>query len=132
MSKYKYEFKKKVVMSYLNGEGSYAYLAQLYDIPSTTSIDVWVQNYKELGDEGLMRSRKQEKYSFEKKIAVVELYLSSEISYQDLALQEGITNPSMIVNWVNRFRADGMKNFPLKKGYIKRCGMLIRVRSAGN
>ena len=107
-------------MSYLNGEGSYAYLAQLYDIPSTTSIDVWVQNYKELGDEGLMRSRKQEKYSFEKKIAVVELYLSSEISYQDLALQEGITNPSMIVNWVNRFRAAGPDALrPRKKGRKK-------------
>ena len=120
MSKYKYEFKKKVVMSYLNGEGSYAYLAQLYDIPSTTSIDVWVQNYKELGDEGLMRSRKQEKYSFEKKIAVVELYLSSEISYQDLALQEGITNPSMIVNWVNRFRVAGPDALrPRKKGRKK-------------
>ena len=120
MSKYNYEFKKKVVMSYLNGEGSYAYLAKLYDIPSTTSIDVWVQNYKELGDEGLMRSRKQEKYSFEKKIAVVELYLSSEISYQDLALQEGITNPSMIVNWVNRFRAAGPDALrPRKKGRKK-------------
>ena len=120
MSKYKYEFKKKVVMSYLNGEGSYAYLAKLYDIPSTTSIDVWVQNYKELGDEGLMRSRKQEKYSFAKKIAVVELYLSSEISYQDLALQEGITNPSMIVNWVNRFRAAGPDALrPRKKGRKK-------------
>ena len=120
MSKYKYEFKKKVDMSYLNGEGSYAYLAKLYDIPSTTSIDVWVQNYKELGDEGLMRSRKQEKYSFAKKIAVVELYLSSEISYQDLALQEGITNPSMIVNWVNRFRAAGPDALrPRKKGRKK-------------
>ena len=31
-----------------------------------------------------------------------------------------------------QYNADGMKNFPLKKGYIKRCGMLIRVRSAGN
>ena len=39
-----------------------------------------------------------------KKLSVVELYLSSEISYQDLALQEGITNPSMIANWVNHFR----------------------------
>ena len=54
-----------------------------------------------------MRSRKQTKYSFEKKLAVVELYLSSEISYQNLAIQEGITNPSLIVNWVNSFRVAG-------------------------
>ena len=44
---------------------------------------------------------------FPKKLSVVELYLSSEISYQDLALQEGITTPSIIVNWVNRFRVAG-------------------------
>ena len=54
-----------------------------------------------------MRSRKQEKYTFEKKLSVVEWYLSSEISYQELAIKEGITNPSMIVNWVSRFRAAG-------------------------
>ena len=52
--------------------------------------------------------------------ANVELYLSSEISYQDLALQEGITNPSMIVNWVNRFRVPGPDALrPRKKGRKK-------------
>ena len=54
-----------------------------------------------------MRSRNNQKYSFEKKLAVVELYLSSEISYQELALKEGILNPSMIVKWVNDFRLIG-------------------------
>lgn len=42
-----------------------------------------------------------------KKLFVVQLYLSSEISYQDLALQEGIRNPSQIVKWVNDFRIAG-------------------------
>ena len=61
--------------------------------------------------------RKSQTYSFEKKLSVVELYLSSEISYQDLALQEGITNPSMIVDWVNRFRVAGPDALrPHKKG----------------
>ncbi len=72
--------------------------------PSDSKERLWIDNYNAFGDEGLTRSRKKEKYSFEKKLNVVELYLSSEISYQDLAIQEGITNPSMIVNWVNRFR----------------------------
>ena len=85
-------------MSYLNGMGSYKDLAELYKIPSNTCIKEWVCNYNSLGDEGLKRSRKQKKYSFEKKISVIKLYLSSEISYQELAIQEGITNPSMIVN----------------------------------
>ena len=48
------------------------------------------------------------------------MYLSSEISYQDLAIQEGITNPSMIANWVNRFRAAGPDALrPRKKGRKK-------------
>lgn len=46
--------------------------------------------------------------------------MSSEISYQDLAIQEGMTNPSMIVNWVNRFRAAGPDALrPRKKGRKK-------------
>ena len=120
MSKYSYEFKKKVVNAYLNGEGGYKYLAEQYGVPSHSKVKLWVDNYKSFGDDGLKRSRQQVKYSFEKKLFVVELYLSSEISYQDLALQEGITNPSMIVDWVNRFRAAGPDALrPRKKGRKK-------------
>ena len=120
MSKYSFEFKKKVVNAYLNGEGSYSYLSKKFGIPSDSKVKLWVDNYNAFGDEGLKRSRKKENYSFEKKLSVVELYLSSEISYQNLALQEGITNPSMIVNWVNRFRVAGPDALrPHKKGRKK-------------
>ena len=120
MAKYSYELKKNVVNAYLNGEGGYTFLAKKYGIPAKSNVEKWIENYKAFGDEGLSRSRKQEKYSFERKLRVVELYLSSEISYQNLAIQEGITNPSMIVNWVNRFRAvgpEGLKSH--KKGRKK-------------
>ena len=120
MSKYSFEFKKKVVKDYLSGEGGSKYLSKTYGVPSRRSIEEWVHNYQEFGDEGLIRSRMNQTYSFEKKLSVVELYLSSEISYQDLALQEGITNPSMIVNWVNRFRVAGPEALrPHKKGQRK-------------
>lgn len=107
MAKYSFEFKKKVVTAYLKGEGGYRQLSKIYGVPSHNSIEKWVHNYQTFGDEGLMRSRKNDFYSFEKKLSVVELYLSSEVSYQELALKEDITNPSMIANWVNRFRAAG-------------------------
>lgn len=120
MSKYSFEFKKRVVLSYLNGEGGYKYLSKTYVVPAKKSIEQWVHNYQAFGDEGLMCSRKNNIYSFEKKLSVVELYLSSEISYQDLALQEGIITPSLIVNWVNRFRAAGPDALrPHKKGRKK-------------
>ena len=107
MAKHSFEFKKKVVLEYLDGKGGVKYLSKRYGLGSDSQLRTWINAYNAFGDEGLMRSRKQTKYSFEKKISVVELYLSSEISYQDLAIQEGINNPSMIANWVNRFRAAG-------------------------
>lgn len=117
MAKYSFEFKKKVVDEYLRGEGGRNYLANKYHIASSQIIIQWVNNYKTFGDEGLLRSRKNDNYSFEKKLSVVELYLSSEISYQDLALQEGITNPAIITQWVNRFRVAGPEALrPHKKG----------------
>ena len=120
MAKYSFEFKKKVVLAYLNGEGGYKYLSKTYGVPSISNIEQWVHNYQTFGDEGLLRSRKNDIYSFEKKLSVVELYLSSEISYQDLALQEGITSPCMITNWVNRFRVAGPDALrPRKKGRKK-------------
>ena len=120
MAKYSYEFKKKVVTAYLNGEGGYVYLANYYGIPAWTNIKKWVLSYQILGDEGLFRSRQQKKYSFEYKLHVVELYLSNEVSYQELALQEGINNPAMLVKWVNDFRIAGPDALrPRKKGRKK-------------
>ena len=119
MAKYSFEFKKKVALAYLNGEGGCEYLSKVYGIPSRENIRKWVHNYQTFGDEGLLRSRKN--------ISIVELYLSSEISYQDLALQEGISNPSMISSWVNRFRAAGPDALrPRKKGRKKRSSHIYR------
>ena len=114
MAKYIYEFKKKIVDAYLRGEGSYEYLSSVYG-PQKSDIEKWVKNYQSFGDEGLMRSRQQKKYSFEKKLSVVELYLTNEISYQELAIQEGITNPSLIAAWVSRFRVAGSEALKSRK-----------------
>lgn len=120
MAKHSFEFKKKVVLEYLDGKGGTPHLSKKYGLGSDSQLRKWINAYNAFGDEGLMRSRKQIKYSFKKKLSVVELYLSSEISYQDLAIQEGITNPSMITNWVNRFRAAGPDALrPRKKGRKK-------------
>lgn len=120
MSKYSLEFKKKVVMSYLNGEGGFPTIAEKYNIPAWSNVKKWVHNYESLGDEGLMRSRKNVSHSFEYKLGVVELYLSSDLSYQELALREGIHNPAVISKWVNIFRVAGPDALrPHKKGRKK-------------
>jgi len=104
MSKYSYDFKKQVVSEYLDGQGDTLYLAKLHGIPNHSQIQRWVAAYKKYGDNGLMRSRQHKTYSFEQKLHMVELYLSSELSYQELALQEGVHNPTLITKWVNDFR----------------------------
>ena len=107
MAKYSFEFKKQVVQSYLNGEGGYKYLAKQYGVPSDRNVQKWIKAYKVFGNEGLMRSRKNENYSFEFKLHVVELYLTTEVSYQELALSIGINNPSSVTKWVNDYRIAG-------------------------
>ena len=120
MAKYSFEFKKKVVQEYLEGKGSYVYLAKQYNIPDEKQVCIWVNAYNEFGDAGLIRSRKNKNYSFQFKLSVVQLYLTSEVSYQELALSQGINNPSLITRWVNDFRIAGPDALrPKKKGRKK-------------
>ena len=120
MAKYSYEFKLKAVQAYLNGEGSYDYLAKKYNISACSKFKEWVASYKKFGKEGIMRSRKNNNYTFQFKLSVVELYLLSKVSYQELALSQGINNPSMIARWVKDFRITGPDALrPKKKGRKK-------------
>ena len=120
MAKYTFEFKKKVVFEYLYGKIGSTTLAKKYNIKSQNQVRQWIHNYQEFGDEGLKRSRKKETYSFEFKLHMVESYLSNEVSYEELALANGITNYTMISRWVETFRVagpDGLR--PRKKGRKK-------------
>lgn len=120
MAKYSYKFKKEIVQAYLKGEGRQSYLMKKYGISAKKRIQEWIAAYEQFGDEGLMRSRKQKNYTFEYKLHVVELYLSSELSYQELAKQENLRNPGLITKWVNDFRIAGPDALrPKKKGRKK-------------
>ena len=120
MAKYSFEFKKQVIQDYLNGKDGVEYLAKKYCIPAPKSIKQWINAYKAFGDEGLMRSRKNQTYTFEFKLHVVELYLSTEVSYQELALSVGMNNPPLITKWVNDFRIAGPDALrPKQKGRTK-------------
>ena len=120
MAKYSYEFKKQIVEAYLRGEGGYTFLAEKYGVTNRRQVLNWVHNYEQFGDDGLKRSRRNENYSFEFKLSMVESYLSSEFSYQELALRNGIINSALVAKWVNDFRAAGPDALrPHKKGRKK-------------
>ena len=120
MAKYSFEFKKMIVEAYIRGEINCTYLAHKYGIKSHEQVRRWIKNYQEFGDDGLRRSRKNKTYSFEFKLHVVELYLTSELSYQELALSQGMNNHALVVRWVNDFRNAGPDALrPKKKGRKK-------------
>ena len=108
MAKYSYELKKKIVEEYLSGKTSYSVLEDKYQI-NESLIKRWVHNYKHFGDEGLMRSRNNRAYSVEFKLEAITRYETSECSYQQLALELGLTNPSIIANWRRQYREEGIE-----------------------
>jgi len=107
MAKYSFDFKLKLVQEYLEGKGSYKFLCDKFSIAHKKSLQQWVATYNAFGEAGLVRSRKNQTYTFEFKLHVVELYLTTEVSYQELALQVGIANAPMISKWVNDYRIAG-------------------------
>ncbi|MBR0380347.1 MAG: IS3 family transposase [Mogibacterium sp.] len=116
MAKYSFEFKMMVVSEYISGQGGTRYLSGKHGVHHSV-IERWVANYRKYGEEGLTRSRQQQVYTFEFKLHVVELYLTSELSYQELALQVGMTNPTQITKWVLDYRVAGPEALkPKKKG----------------
>lgn len=104
-------------MDYLEGKEGYKILRKKYGMPDTHQIRTWISSYKKFGDKGIMGSNKNRTYSFEFKLYVVELYLTTEASYREVALSVGIYDPSTIVKWVNDYRKSGIDALrPKRKG----------------
>ena len=106
LKKYDYEFKKKVVEEYLEGEHGYRYLAQKYQMPTDSLIERWVKAYRVLGDDGL-KPHKSKRYTFQFKLDMVESYLASGMSIQEFALSVGMSDPGTISSWINSYQTGG-------------------------
>ena len=115
MAKYSTEFKAKVVKEYLESNISYKNLSDKYCIPSESIVKTWVNAYKSQGYEGVKVKRENRQYTLEFKLNVLNLYLPGEMSYQSLANNLKINNPSIITRWVNEYRKKGIEGLKAKK-----------------
>lgn len=115
MTKYSTEFKMKVVKEYLESNISYKSLSEKYKLSHQETVKRWVNAYKSQGYEGLKVKRKNTQYTLEFKLNVVNLYLTGEMSYQSLANELKINNPSIIARWVSEFREKGIEGLKSKK-----------------
>lgn len=107
MAKYSFEFKFKVVQDYLNGIGGTPFLAQKYHMKGHQLIENWVHSYQSYGIQGLERKRQHTAYSTPFKLNAVNLYLTSEKSYQTLAHELRLNNPALLTRWVLDYRQKG-------------------------
>ena len=109
MVKYSLEFKMKVVAEYLSGTIGLNRLAKKYHIKTSTQIRKWINAYKTLGVEGLTGSRKNKAYSVDFKLKAITMYEASEKSYQNLANDLGLNNPSLLVRWRQEYHKEGLQ-----------------------
>ncbi|WP_242850839.1 IS3 family transposase [Clostridium algidicarnis] len=58
MAKYDYEFKKRIVNSYMNGEGGKNFLANKYGVKSSRDVMKWVNDFRIAGPDALRPKRK--------------------------------------------------------------------------
>ena len=116
MAKYSTEYKLKIVREYLAGQGGYRALSKRHEI-TESQIEHWVKAYRAFGEDGLKRSRAQQTYTFEFKCSAVECYLSTEASYQEVAIALGLNNPPLLARWTKEYHLGGMDAFhPKPKG----------------
>ena len=115
MAKYSTEFKMKVVKEYLETNISYKSLSEKYKLSHQEIAKRWVNAYKTQGYEGIKVKRENTQYTLEFKLNVVKLYLTGEMSYQSLANELKVNNPSIITRWVKDFREKSIEGLKSKK-----------------
>ncbi|NTL44070.1 IS3 family transposase [Enterococcus faecium] len=116
MAKYTFELKLKIVHDYLDGKGGSDYLAKKHSIKVPSQVKRWINAYQVFGEEGLVRKRQKKKYSVQFKLDAIELYLTSELSYREVANTLNMNNPNLIASWMHQFREGGIDGLSKTKG----------------
>jgi len=114
MNKYSVEFKLKVINYYKEGYG-FRITAKHFNIPSTTSVRMWVEKYDAHGFEGLVKKTKTS-YSSEFKKNVVEYMHTNHLSYTATAIQFNLGRDT-IGKWEDIYYKKGPQ-----KRFLKQCG----------
>jgi len=107
MAKYSFKLKLNVVLDYEQRIGRYGFIANKYHVSSLYCVRDWVEIYQTFGSAGLQCKSQHTVYDTQFKLNAVNLYLTSEKSYQEIANQLGLTNRALLTRWVLDYRAKG-------------------------
>ena len=99
------DFRAKVSQEYLDGLGSYNYLATKYDIGCKT-LREWVAKYRIYGITAFTNKTGNASYSSEFKIMCVEAVLSGEGSVDDIVAKYNISCREVLRCWIKSYNAN--------------------------
>jgi len=116
--KYKREFKMKVVREYLDGLESANQLGVKYNCHKRT-IFVWIAEYEHYGETAFALKRKNNSYTPDFKRMVVEEYLASKKSLQDLCFKYKIPRHKQLSDWIKVYNGhEKLKSYKASGGII--------------
>ena len=120
MPKYTKEFKIKLVLEYLSGEsGGLKSIAKIYKIPKST-LELWINKYKFSGFDNLSKKSKNNNYTSEFKLSVIQYRQINNISFRQTAEHFDISNGSIICNWERAYRKCGLSGLEYNRGRPKK------------
>ena len=106
MEKYSNEFKLRVIKYCLEENHSYGDAERYFNIPKGSRIKIWIQKYKELGVEGLMKQQKSS-YSGEFKENVVKYMHENHLSATLTASKFNLGSPHVVQKWERIYYEEG-------------------------
>ena len=106
MSKYSNEFKLEVAKYCVEEYHGYSDTAKHFNIPSETTVLLWVRKYKEKGAEGLLKNLKSS-YSGNFKKNVVEYMHENHLSAIETAIKFNLANHNVVLKWERIYYEEG-------------------------
>lgn len=106
---YSDELKLDIVLAYLNGTQSLTDLSRKYHV-SKGDIQKWRDAYESNGIEGLMSKTKNNSYSGDFKVMVVEYMHNTGSSIRKTAAIFNIPSYTTVADWERRYRKEGKES----------------------
>ena len=120
MPKYTKEFKIKLVLEYLSGEtGGREKVSKKYDIPDST-LKNWINKYNSGGFDNLSKKSKNNKYTSEFKLSVIQYRQINNISLRETAEHFNLVNGSIIYKCEKAYLEGGLSGLEDKRGKPKK------------
>ena len=132
MPKYTKEFKIKLVLEYLSGKtGGHKSVAKKYDIPYSTMRN-WINKYKSGGFDNLSKKLKNNNYTSEFKLSVIQYRQINNTSLRETAEYFDIANGAMICNWEKKYKESGLSGLEDNRGRPKKDMTKLNKNSKDN